>query len=167
MRLDAAIPTGCNFLFQSTHPLRGATYQIVGQHMCRMFQSTHPLRGATLFSLPRLIPITVSIHAPPARCDTFSADISFDSIKFQSTHPLRGATRQWHFPSIKDGFQSTHPCEVRLNADGNLARPFVSIHAPLRGATYVITTSADRLLFQSTHPARCDSIRLSVSIWVA
>ena len=35
------------FLFQSTHPLRGATGGIEGFEDAHEFQSTHPLRGAT------------------------------------------------------------------------------------------------------------------------
>ena len=34
-------------LFQSTHPLRGATATLTWQRSYEQFQSTHPLRGAT------------------------------------------------------------------------------------------------------------------------
>ena len=56
-------------IFQSTHPLRGATVTSAVQPLPRLFQSTHPLRGATsrYRSAPGFLPI--SIHAPLAGCD--------------------------------------------------------------------------------------------------
>ena len=56
--------------FQSTHPLRGATWRLRTWQRLQKFQSTHPLRGATS-----------AAAASPLRA------------RFQSTHPLRGATR--------------------------------------------------------------------------
>ena len=80
-------------LFQSTHPLRGATHAL-----CRatiradQFQSPHPLRGATVMILMRTSSAGISIHAPHAGCDrTFSGSFFVTSV-FQSTHPMRGAT---------------------------------------------------------------------------
>ena len=78
--------------FQSTHPMRGATWNCNQKEKGEQFQSTHPMRGATLFlrcsSLfcshfnPRTpcevrrfalhrhnAILTISIHAPHARCD--------------------------------------------------------------------------------------------------
>ena len=71
VRLVTFCPIAPSLLFQSTHPLRGATYTVYLLILSRLFQSTHPLRGAT----------SLSEYAPTP------------SI-FQSTHPLRGATRQ-------------------------------------------------------------------------
>ena len=61
-------------LFQSTHPLRGATMSVCLVTIVLIFQSTHPLRGATLTS----------------------ARLISDLYLFQSTHPLRGATAKMH-----------------------------------------------------------------------
>ena len=61
-------------IFQSTHPLRGATR--TGSHSrlpVVVFQSTHPLRGATATKAMIVV-----------------------SLIFQSTHPLRGATAKMH-----------------------------------------------------------------------
>ena len=82
------------FLFQSTHPARGATALVLllGQGLL-IFQSTHPARGATSGILPTSIPSShfnprtprgvrhmeldfyeflalISIHAPREGCDT-------------------------------------------------------------------------------------------------
>ena len=105
--------SGC-VLFQSTHPLRGATwgydctpkraiyfnprtpcgvrpYLVKKLSINLLFQSTHPLRGAT----------------PPDKGGFFMP-------KFQSTHPLRGAT--YHLFKVLFGiwdFNPRTPCGVR------------------------------------------------------
>ena len=79
-------------VFQSTHPLRGATHKADHDRWGRMFQSTHPLRGATGWVADNGDIVTVSIHAPLARCDCFAALFFAALLRFQSTHPLRGAT---------------------------------------------------------------------------
>ena len=82
-----------NFVFQSTHPLRDATYdKFVKQQKRRQFQSTHPLRDATGNTAPLLDTLSnfnprtpygmrqtesliiilaslISIHAPLTGCD--------------------------------------------------------------------------------------------------
>ena len=129
-------PTGSFFfantlLFQSTHPLRGATTVILSIARLLEFQSTHPLRGATFLVLLRVEYVAISIHAPLAGCDlhdrrALSAAGNFNprtpcgvrpgmdspprrSWIFQSTHPLRGATTQLRVLIAADIFQSTHP----------------------------------------------------------
>ena len=58
-------------IFQSTHPVRGATSDGKWVDKGKVFQSTHPVRGATM----------------PILTTGWTA-------RFQSTHPVRGATRQ-------------------------------------------------------------------------
>ena len=83
-------------LFQSTHPLRGATPSAWPRYCSIRFQSTHPLRGATLQQAPvdavchyfnprtpcgvrpqkwvvGLSNNAISIHAPLAGCDSENA----------------------------------------------------------------------------------------------
>ena len=56
--------------FQSTHPLRGATFRLrVRRGDLHRFQSTHPLRGATRHQRHALGQPQISIHAPLAGCD--------------------------------------------------------------------------------------------------
>ena len=111
VRLVTFCPIAPSLLFQSTHPLRGATYTVYLLILSRLFQSTHPLRGAT----------SLSEYAPTP------------SI-FQSTHPLRGATFSIVGAEHRKQFQSTHPLRgatgrrPRGHLDGN-----ISIHAPLAG----------------------------------
>ena len=58
----------------------------------RVFQSTHPVRGATACINVGYPVIDISIHAPRAGCD-FLCQFPIHPTKiFQSTHPVRGAT---------------------------------------------------------------------------
>ena len=123
--------------FQSTHPLRGATEQILlkaindghisihaplagcdGGNWIRTnstgaFQSTHPLRGAT----------------------EYINDHSIGGYVFQSTHPLRGATRGGnYYATTKQYFNPRTPCGVRLAYKCDFQyQKLISIHAPLAG----------------------------------
>ena len=74
-----------------------------------IFQSTHPLRGATPKIAAMAAAYEISIHAPLAGCDKERRDHQAAERKFQSTHPLRGATLLLMVRLIILGFQSTHP----------------------------------------------------------
>ena len=56
-------------VFQSTHPVRGATVIIDGVCHAVPFQSTHPVRGATPRPCKNNQRSAISIHAPRAGCD--------------------------------------------------------------------------------------------------
>ena len=80
-------------LFQSTHPLRGATRaRAGGSGRVAHFNPRTPC-GVRLrqLGLPRL-ETKISIHAPLAGCDCRSLRGWRSPHGFQSTHPLRGAT---------------------------------------------------------------------------
>ena len=69
---DTFPPTGTTLvvLFQSTHPMRGATELDDNGAVKIPFQSTHPMRGATLnLSTTAFGTLAISIHAPHAGCD--------------------------------------------------------------------------------------------------
>ena len=126
-----------------------------------IFQSTHPLRGATERFASTFLSENISIHAPLAGCDrdtlSFPTILSYFNPRtpcgvrpvkgiggrtgaaFQSTHPLRGATI---------GLASLFTCVL-----------FQSTH-PLRGATFqkIILYSLNG--FQSTHPLRGATAKL-------
>ena len=77
------------FGFQSTHPVRGGTFDNGVPLFKRIFQSTHPVRGGTWRPHRRRRPVRL----------------------FQSTHPVRGGTRPPAGGQEKEKsiFQSTHP----------------------------------------------------------
>ena len=63
------------------------------------FQSTHPLRDATWDNRTMYVDSKISIHAPLTGCDKNGYDDWVARLQFQSTHPLRDATFYNH-PSI-------------------------------------------------------------------
>ena len=93
VRLRAIKAKYAALIFQSTHPVRGATIAYLESDSGdRIFQSTHPVRGATreLFGISRgtgnFNPRTPCGVRPRNRATHSSVSL------FQSTHPVRGAT---------------------------------------------------------------------------
>ena len=80
-------------VFQSTHPLRGATINRCTP-FCPIirFQSTHPLRGATGLPTARTPPKIDFNPRTPCGVRHITERKSAVAPRFQSTHPLRGAT---------------------------------------------------------------------------
>ena len=167
-------------LFQSPHPVRGAT----GSRSCWPPSQCHfnprtprgvrlaPHAGggaAILISIhaPRegcddsshqlgVVDI-ISIHAPREGCDTINQLRMAFQIQFQSTHPARGATsNDKRLEADELLFQSTHPARG-ATACATLCRyvqaRFQSTH-PARGATGCLQGIYMGAGFQSTHPAR-------------
>jgi len=105
--------------FQSTLPVRGATYIFHPQLDLVQFQSTLPVRGATKGETVVVSPVDVSIHAPgegsdgdlvshrqpdhvsihaPGEgSDTPPVTLTLVHEMFQSTLPVRGATRRFGY----------------------------------------------------------------------
>ena len=154
-------------LFQSTHPVRGATaLKGVVSSGKTLFQSTHPVRGATLELLRKAGIIVISIHAPRAGCDLVPLPHVGFNQGFQSTHPVRGATGYlpagWNCSQI-----SIHApragCDTSPEDTKNKLKE-ISIHAPRAGCDYCWIcwrNSCGR--FQSTHPVR-GATRLSKEV---
>ena len=75
-----------------------------------LFQSTHPVWGATLGAGLWSWLGQISIHAPRVGCDSEAEATRNLMQQFQSTHPVWGATRDDGGDILDDGgFQSTHP----------------------------------------------------------
>ena len=102
------------WVFQSTHPLRGATGASKSAYAgLSVFQSTHPLRGATSADSLFLPSYRISIHAPLAGCDgervltRAQADISIHA-------PLAGCDhRDQSIGDVRSYFNPRTPCGVR------------------------------------------------------
>ena len=150
-------------LFQSTHPMRGATECGSGQLTRFSFQSTHPMRGATARAAYDGMTLDISIHAPHAGCDGKTMRTVTNQYGFQSTHPMRGATKYIVFDEAGSAnFNPRTPCGVRQVQVANLLRRFdISIHAPhagcdpMRGAT----CRTDCLEQKDGPHAGCDPMR--------
>ncbi len=127
----AGYPKGRQRGFQSTHPVGGATFAIDAKLPVGTFQSTHPVGGATARTLDDDVQALISIHAPRGGCDNARLFTSTFTVLFQSTHPVGGATCAGYPKGRQRGFQSTHP---------------------VGGATFAIDAKLPVGTFQSTHP---------------
>ena len=100
-----------------------------------LFQSTRPLRGATWVQRGPEVAGLISIHAPLAGRDLFLRRTYPELREFQSTRPLRGATPPtsgsmagWPY------FNPRAPCGARpAGAMRERTPDAISIHAPLAG----------------------------------
>ena len=157
-------------------PMWGATLQ-QGKRFETWSISIHaPMWGATFFIFFANIYMSISIHAPMWGATLTNIQTLHSQARFQSTHPCgvrrlkRSAWKLW------DIFQSTHPCGVRqsktlprhkrtyfnprthVGCDGTVTTPntgfWISIHAPVQGATSPPVWIFGTLIFQSTHPCR-------------
>ena len=146
-------------VFQSTHPVWGATNPRLIALNELLFQSTHPVWGATGQSAAASPEYAISIHAPRVGCDGPQQAPGHDSpdfnprtpcgvrlffgmadllvVQFQSTHPVWGATGKPPFnPPGERDFNPRTPCGVRRIRDflSQHTRKFQSTH-PVWGAT--------------------------------
>ena len=79
-------------LFQSTHPVRGATCWRLLRQKRRDISIHAPRAGCDAGAYALNILTDISIHAPRAGCDAQFFRVLLSLRKFQSTHPVRGAT---------------------------------------------------------------------------
>ena len=99
-------------LFQSTHPMRGATSPS-GMRLTRRSNFNPRTPCGVRRSMPDYDAdnLPISIHAPHAGCDRVIGSLKQRTAElFQSTHPMRGATFLCvHSAYVFVLFQSTHP----------------------------------------------------------
>ena len=142
--------------FQSTHPVRGATIWPRRWPQSFQFQSTHPVRGATLLQLVADGKIDISIHAPRAGCDWWWPCLSCPGLNFNPRTPCGVRLKGGVGKTVTAVFQSTHPVRGATRATmASIHSLGISIHAPRAGCdskTYSPTSSG--FSFQSTHPVR-------------
>ena len=119
------------------------------------FQSTHPQRCD--FLLPHLDDIPKSFQSThPQRCDSSMLQKYMMRLVFQSTHPQRCDIID--HPACGLFMVSIHaPAKVRLLLPPREAQiSEVSIHAPAKVRLPILPRCNCRMMFQSTHPQRCD-----------
>ena len=170
-------------------PTRGATAEIVKEPQGNKFQSTHP-RGVRPQPRGKKSPYNVSIHAP-TRGATLGVPVLLSAAPSFNPRTHEGCDiNRLHSRSRTDSFNPrTHEgCDLRfldlmitlwsfnprthegcdvLTKSRLLNFLEVSIHAPTRGATFIILFIEVWLRFQSTHPRgvrpvismRCDGSR--------
>ena len=102
-----------------------------------IFQSTHPLRGATGRGDEKKQYVLISIHAPLAGCDALYTTLFINS-KISIHAPLAGCDPSRHFFSKGPlHFNPRTPCGVRQRLDElHVEFESISIHAPLAGCDH-------------------------------
>ena len=126
--------------FQSTRPMRGATFSflLTLPQNPPQFQSTRPMRGATTTILPAVFralnfnpraPCGARLRSNTSRCGIVKdfnprapcgarltdEQLNFYLKEFQSTRPMRGATSpQRLLPRAQQNFNPRAPCGARL-----------------------------------------------------
>ena len=119
-----------------------------------LFQSTHPVWGATYFSIPLFFGSDVSIHAPRVGCDTWRMPQGDHSIRFNPRTPC-GVRLVGYFRYGISVAVSIHAprvgCDVRAHVRCLPPPAFQSTH-PVWGATQGETRMHKGRWFQSTHP---------------
>ncbi len=104
------------------------------------FQSTHPCGVRHRHILIANTHSDVSIHAPLRGATDGLQDSDSPHVRFNPRTPAGCDTRRREAACRGHMFQSTHPCGVRQDAfPADVSRCGVSIHAPLRGATFSTT----------------------------
>ena len=94
----------------------------------------------------------ISVHAPTRGATSNSLSFSIFSV-FQSTLPREERLLGLNFKEANSIFQSTLPREERLSNVDFKSIPYISIHAPTRGATATSgALSSAVFTFQSTLP---------------
>ena len=116
-----------------------------------LFQSTHPCGVRLRYPHDPLAPIQVSIHAPVWGA-TQSRSRAAGGVSFNPRTRV-GCDVQFNTINGNFTFQSTHPCGVRRAlVHGVRVSIWVSIHAPVWGATTLLICLRPSGTFQSTHP---------------
>ena len=144
------------FLFQSTHPARGATPAALPGADQPGISIHAPREGCDLSQFVDTTSRAISIHAPREGCDAVYAGTHRCHMNFNPRTP-RGVRRYLgKSATALELFQSTHPARGATGLPCALCesgRAFQSTH-PARGATGCYCHARVAGVFQSTHPAR-------------
>ena len=120
-----------------------------------IFQSTHPVWGATNDYIRLESESAISIHAPRVGCDSWTANRRYHRHNFNPRTPcgVRPCCSS-RYTGVVWNFNPRTPCGVRRGKDGAGARiRRISIHAPRVGCDSGSSEpSFEMLKFQSTHP---------------
>ena len=123
--------------FQSTLPLRGATYSYWISPSVQIFQSTLPLRGATIGGFQHFVPAEISIHTPLAGSDLLHAPCPAHRKYFNPHSPCGERRRTSSASASCSDFNPHSPCGERPDRLSALeATVAISIHTPLAGSDF-------------------------------
>ena len=100
--------------FQSTRPVRGATFRVQEILSRNTFQSTRPVRGATHTAQRHGDKSRVSIHAPRAGRDVGQGGSAYGNDCFNPRAPCGARHLGIKISGIKKCFNPRAPCGARL-----------------------------------------------------
>ena len=112
-----------------------------------------PAKGATTASVELSDNSIISIHAP-AKGATASGTVTGTNLLFQSTLPRRERRHIDHIKGVTEDFNPRSREGSDWYKCSKCGGKLISIHAPAKGATYVIRRYFFQPLFQSTLPRR-------------
>ncbi len=141
--------------FQSTHPMRGATRPVSKNTLNQRFQSTHPMRGATFQIRNAIHRGKISIHAPHAGCDKDKRCALNAFCDFNPRTPCGVRLPSMTVGAVKSYFNPRTPCGVRpLQLRAGRADTHFNPRTPCGVRRLVHLLSLCISKFQSTHPMR-------------
>ena len=163
VRLDIVEAQTVNVLISIHAPLAGCDCRkSVAKRLARVFQSTHPLRGATRPARSPYDAGNISIHAPLAGCDCRIRKAAMIRNYFNPRTPCGVRLVCGVGCPTPSNFNPRTPCGVRLRVIHNLILAvLISIHAPLAGCDPSGRASRDLRRISIHAPlAGCDILRI-------
>ena len=144
------------FLWQiaiSIHaPVRGATIRVIVRFLLFIIISIHaPVRGATTAKINELQEQNISIHAPVRGATNLSLRLESPD-RFQFTLPCGERPDHEHYKPLERDFNSRSRAGSDYESPGPYAAIWISIHAPVRGATAAPRKCRLQIRFQFTLP---------------
>ena len=143
--------------------MRGATQLRSSFAKSYLFQSTHPMRGATFIHIPQSPSFPISIHAPHAGCDILhvcSADYCTCDFNPRTPCGVRqgGGSNMIVVTNIISIHAPHAGCDVFFRV--GFYQRVISIHAPHAGCDGLHVRSLDGILMISIHAphAGCDFV---------
>ena len=122
-----------------------------------LFQSTHPVKGATIISMVNIVYRLISIHAPCEGCDDSKGIKGFGEICISIHAPCEGCDFHFFIIHLACDISIHAPCEGCDFIEKTLLKlspPFQSTH-PVKGATInACNLPPNHHQFQSTHPVK-------------
>ena len=106
-----------------------------------LFQSTHPVKGATIISMVNIVYRLISIHAPCEGCDDSKGIKGFGEICISIHAPCEGCDFHFFIIHLACDISIHAPCEGCDFIEKTLLKlsPLFQSTHPVKGATVIIT----------------------------
>ncbi len=143
-------------VFQSTRPMRGATWNKCSNCFAIDYFNPRAPCGARLLSHSGVAFFCKFQSTRPMRGATIPLRQRYRASKFQSTRPMRGATGEDYEQAINTIFQSTRPMRGATASAFLLhfSRGYFNPRAPCGARLNINQHRGHDLIFQSTRPMR-------------